>query len=296
MKNLLIIAVFILLGYENVLSQTISCDTASLKECITFLASDSLKGRKAGSPEEIIASNYIASQFKQAKIKPFKKCNYFQSFNWIEDSIEYQSRNIIAFINNKSDKYIIIGAHYDHLGMGGRASRSYGKTAVHYGADDNASGVAILIELAKFIKQSKVLNHNYIFVAYSAHEQGLFGSQYFVDNLKLNPDKIIISINLDMLGRAEHDTPTLLFTTQNPELDSIIISLSHDELLKLRKKENALGDHTAYENAGIPFLFLTTGIHNDYHKISDKLEYINFEGMCEISNYIKTLITELSIK
>jgi hypothetical protein len=290
MKILLIIVVFLFLGNTHTFSQIYTCDTALLIKNIAFLASDSLKGRKAGSAEEIIASEYIAKQFKKAGIKPFKKCNYFQSFIWKEDSVEYKSRNIIACINNKSDTYIIIGAHYDHLGMGGKASRSYGKTAVHNGADDNASGIALLMELSNFINKCKNQKHNFIFIAYSAHEPGLFGSRFFVESLNLSPKNIVLSINLDMLGRADYDTPTLLYATQDIEIDSIINSLNQNTILNLRKKEIAPGDHTAYEIEGIPILFLTTGIHDDYHKVSDKFELINFEGMCEISSFIQEFI------
>lgn len=273
-------------------AQSSTTDTSYLKMCVYSLADDSMAGRLAATEYEKKAACWIAEQFKGNKVKPYFRKNYFQSFEWAEDSAKHESVNVIAGINNKADKTIIIGAHYDHIGMGGKRSRSYGKTGVHNGADDNASGVAVMLCLSKYLKKHGNKSYNYVFIAFAAHEPGLFGSEYFCKNSGIEPGQGRLFINLDMIGRADPDDPVFYYATNDTSLQ-VIIEREAKSGITFKKKELPLGDHSAYEKDNGKVLFITTGIHDDYHKITDDSEKINFAGMSLLSDFIITLIKNL---
>jgi Zn-dependent M28 family amino/carboxypeptidase len=260
-------------------------DTSYLKFCVETLASDSMGGRKPGTIYDLKAANFIAEQFKSCKIKPFQKNIYFQNFNYTYDSSLYKTRNVIAVINNKATENIIIGAHYDHIGLGGKRSRSYGKHEIHNGADDNASGVALMLGLARQLKKQKSKKYNFIFVAFSGHEDGLFGSRYFTESNIVDFSSVKLMINLDMLGRADNITPSLFIASN----DSLTLANSLNltaSTLKIKAKELPPGDHSAFEAYHIPVLYFTTGMHDDYHKTSDDAKYINYKSMSYIEEFI----------
>jgi Zn-dependent M28 family amino/carboxypeptidase len=255
-------------------------DTNFIKSIITTLSSDSMGGRKAGSNYEIMASDFIASQFKLLKINPYLKENYFQEFIYNYDSTNYNSRNVIGYINNKSQKNIIICAHYDHIGFGGKRSRSYSKKEVDNGADDNASGVALMLQLAKDSKISALKKYNYIFIAFSGHEEGLFGSNNFVKSNIVDSSSIRLVINLDMVGRLDKNNPTLFVSSNDTTVSKILDKVADNYSdFKLKEKEMPLGDHSPFAKKNIPVLYFTTGTHDDYHKVSDDQQYINYKGI-----------------
>ncbi|HNW90871.1 MAG TPA: DUF4910 domain-containing protein [Bacteroidales bacterium] len=265
-------------------------DTSYLKYCVEALASDSMGGRKPGTKYDLKAADFIAGQFHYLKIKPLHGKNYFQEFDYTYDSSLYKTRNVIAVINNRSLENVIIGAHYDHLGFGGKRSRSYGKHEVHNGADDNASGVALMLGLAHQLKKKNSKKYNYIFVAFSGHEDGLYGSTYFVKSNIVDSNSVRLLINLDMVGRADIKNPTLFITSNDSLLQAKALDINVPPLI-IKSKELPLGDHSAFEKFHIPVLFFTTGTHEDYHKITDDAQYINFSGMKDI---LKALITFLN--
>jgi hypothetical protein len=276
-------------------------------EDVVFLANDKLEGRATGSEGEKIASEYIAKRFKQLGLAPKGSDGYFQSFSFkpkkdphsevkftetTSDSI-VTGRNVIGFIDNKMENTVIIGAHYDHLGYGDEGSLHRGEKAIHNGADDNASGVSVMLNLADKLKNTNT-NNNYLLMAFSGEEMGLLGSNYFVKNATIDTKKVNYMINMDMVGRLKNSTLAIYGTGTSPIWSQTINSLNSD--FKLIEKESGVGpsDHTSFYLNDIPVLHFFTGQHENYHKPSDDAELLNYDGMYQISEYIYAIISDLN--
>ena len=283
--------------------------TNKIKTDVAYLSSDSLEGRETGTKGEKIAAKYIAKRFDEMSLIAKGKINYFQDFNFkaiknpheeISFSEEQNNetitaRNIVGYIDNNSDKTVVIGAHYDHLGYGSESSLYRGdEKKIHNGADDNASGVALMLDLAGRLKYSKAQN-NYLFVAFSGEEMGLLGSNYFVKNPSISIDSINYMINMDMVGRLKEDYSLAVYGLGTSPIFKQTIK-SNNELFKIIENESGMGpsDHTSFYLADIPVLHFFTGQHSDYHKPSDDPDKINYEGMGLISDYIFKIITDLN--
>jgi aminopeptidase-like protein len=273
-------------------SQNFEKDSIYIYKQIVFLSSETLAGREGGSSYEKHAADNIVSQLKKHKVKPFFTKSYFQQFNFEYDSKSLTSQNIAGFINNKADSTIIIISHYDHIGKGGKLSKSYGKTQIHPGADDNASGVAMNLLLAKKIKKHGNKNYNYLFLFTGAHEIGLYGAKDFLDYLQKSEIKTKLIINIDMVGRLDENTSTLIYET-NSDLITQNLLESIPSNLVFQKKENLTGDHSIFSGLGINIFFLSTGIHSDYHRITDTPGKINYQGMIQITNFVLDLTKSL---
>jgi Zn-dependent M28 family amino/carboxypeptidase len=188
----------------------------------------------------------------------------------------------------------VIGAHYDHIGMGGKYSRSIGKHAVHPGADDNASGVAIMLNLACYLPMMKYKFYNYYLVAFGAHEVGLFGSKYFVKSNIVDTANIALMINLDMVGRFDTVSKTFICESSYPGLPDSVVRIDSITPFKIKHRDMTMGDQTPFLEKHIPVLRFTTGMHDDYHTINDKAEKINYAGMDELYHYIHRLVEFLN--
>ncbi len=203
--------------------------------------------------------------------------------------------NVIGYINNNAATTIVIGAHYDHLGLGeDKNSLHTGTTAIHNGADDNASGVAALLELARIIPLSGYKNNNYLFIAFSGEELGLYGSKYFTEHATIDLATVNYMINMDMVGRLNDSTATASvggFGT-SPTWGEVITAEDKMAMLKIKTDSSGTGpsDHTSFYRKDIPVLFFFTGTHGDYHKPSDDYEKINFGGEEKIVKYILGVI------
>jgi len=268
-----------------------------LKQIIYTLSSDSLLGRESGSKGVDKAEKYLVKYYKEIGLVPFKG-SYIQKFSFNKDSmLSDTAKNIVGIIENKADSTIIIGAHYDHIGLGGTRSRSLTSKKIHYGADDNASGVATMLMLALYLKESKQTDFNYCFIAFSAHEDGLFGSKSFMSENKLNNIKIMI--NLDMVGRLDTIYPKLKVIRNNKYgyLDMALYKSTHEKFyLLIISDDNYLSDATEFDKNNIPSISFTTGVHDDYHKVSDIAEKINYDGMDKITTYIISYLLSLKPK
>lgn len=216
--------------------------------------------------------------------------------------------NVIGYIDNKAATTVILGAHYDHLGYGedGNSMIRTGEKSIHNGADDNASGTAALIELAKKLKTSKATNNNYLFIAFSGEELGLFGSKYFTENPTLDLKSVNYMINMDMVGRLNDSTKVLTvggFGT-SPAWDKVVNNMDFFKLpyksdvaaplvIKIDSSGTGPSDHTSFYRKDIPVLFYFTGLHTDYHKPSDDADKINYTGEQLIIQHIYNVIESL---
>ena len=207
--------------------------------------------------------------------------------------------NVIGWVDNKAATTVIIGAHFDHLGYGEDGNSRYEKkeAAIHNGADDNASGTAALIELARVLKQSAAKTNNYLFIAFSGEELGLYGSKYFTDHPTLELGSVNYMINMDMVGRLNDSTravtiggygtsPTWSSLVNNQPLSRNEKSLS----IKIDSSGSGPSDHTSFYRKDIPVLFYFTGLHTDYHKPSDDADKINYKGMVQILKHVYTVV------
>jgi aminopeptidase YwaD len=205
--------------------------------------------------------------------------------------VESPTDNIIGIVEGTDsklkDEYIVIGAHYDHLGWGGGNSRYNGmKQMIHNGADDNSSGVAAMIELAHHIAQNP-LRRSVIFMGFSAEEMGLLGSNHFVEEPLLGLDNIAAMLNLDMVGRLRNNDITIFGTGSSPMFSVIIDSIAAETGIRAAKSSDAYGpsDHASFYRKDIPVMMLFTGLHDDYHMPSDDWNKINFEGVAAVAEF-----------
>jgi hypothetical protein len=207
--------------------------------------------------------------------------------------------NVAGYIDNKAANTVVIGAHFDHLGYGedGNSLERNGKQ-IHNGADDNASGVAAMIELARLLKASDIRQNNYLFIAFSGEELGLYGSKYFVQHPTLDLNNVNYMLNLDMVGRLNDANPQISvggFGT-SPSWVAAYTSSGKKGLyngpLQFKFDSSGTGpsDHTSFYLKGIPVLFYFTGIHSDYHKPTDDFNKINYVGEMNIVKHVLSLI------
>jgi hypothetical protein len=213
---------------------------------------------------------------------------------------EKTGHNILGYIDNNAQQTVVIGAHYDHLGYGIEGSLYRGeKKAIHNGADDNASGVAGLIELARILKSSDLKSNNYLFIAFSGEEMGLLGSNHLVKHFPFPVSQVNYMINMDMIGRLKPEEPVLIIngTGTSPEWNKVLASINI-EGLKTKTTESGVGpsDHTSFYLQNIPVLHFFSGTHNDYHKPDDDEYKINYPGQKNIISYILKVISGLDQK
>lgn len=191
------------------------------------------------------------------------------------------------------NEFIVVGAHYDHLGYGGPTSMKAAgtKPQIHNGADDNASGVAGMLEIARLINE-KNTKRSIIFCAFSGEEMGLLGSAHFVNNPPVPISNIVTMFNLDMVGRMKKNELTVFGTSTSPFFTSIIDSLDLIDTLAITKASDAYGpsDHASFVTKDIPVLMFFTGLHEDYHKPSDDTDKINFQGIDWTVNFITSAL------
>lgn len=303
-----IITTLLLLSFYQGYSQRVN--ESNLIKHIAVLAHDSLEGRGTGSKGEEKAANYIVSQLKQLKIVPYENNNYLLDFefknnlnphgeeNQNDDSPKRSGKNIAGFINNNANKTIVIGAHYDHLGLGHDKNSLDANPAdkIHNGADDNASGVSGVLELGRMLKEKNNQSFNYLFLFFSAEELGLIGSKKFVEQKIKEYDKIHAMINMDMIGRLNDSTKKLMVYGVGTALEFNSILDKKNNYFTLVKDSSGVGpsDHTSFYLKNIPVLHFFSGQHADYHKPSDDAEKVNYAGEEKILNYIFEVINELA--
>jgi hypothetical protein len=213
-----------------------------------------------------------------------------------------ETRNVIGFLEGNDpqlkEEIIVVGAHFDHIGMGGRGSLSPSKEPqVHNGADDNASGTSGMLELAEYFASKKSeLKRSILFIAFSGEELGLLGSKFFVDNPTIPLNKVVAMINMDMIGRLNENKLTIYGTGTSPRWKPLLNKLNSDSTFKFNFIDGGFGpsDHSSFYGKNIPVLFFFTGTHQDYHKPSDDVDKINFPGMEKVLNLVSNVVLDLT--
>ncbi|MGY8930448.1 MAG: M28 family peptidase [Flavobacteriales bacterium] len=285
-------------------SQTIN--EISVKKHLYTLANDSMQGRKAGSPGIEKAAKYIELQFSEIGLKPFNNSNFRQSFKHInrrsEKKEELDLFNIIGLLEGTSlkEEFVIISAHYDHLGQieGGKGD------LVFNGANDNATGVAAMIMLAEYFKKAKINKRSILFVAFTAEEMGLIGSNYF--GKTISAESIIAGVNIEMIGKESPFGPKTAWLTgfKRSTFGEIIqknLSSSEYRLYPDPYKDFRLffrSDNASLARLGVPaHTFSTSPMDKDldYHQLSDEVETLDVKIITEtikaISVGIKSIVS-----
>jgi hypothetical protein len=271
--------------------------TDRLRNHVYTLAADSLMGRSAGSIFAEKAAAYIDNQWKEIGLSPLEGESFLVPF-------AYRYTNLIAVIEGNDpllkDEYIVVGAHYDHLGT---KTGKNGETVIYNGADDNASGTATLIELGRILKESQpMLARSVILIAFDAEEIGLYGSNEFVDNPPFPINNVKLMLSVDMVGWYK-TSGYLQFsgygTIKNGKRLFSNTNLIPGNLnLKTQNFEKSIftaTDTYGFATKGIPTLAVTTGLKSPYHKPEDVAELIDYEGMALITEYLANLIQAISI-
>ena len=268
-------------------AQTLSPSPENISKHVYALASDNMKGRGTGSKENAKAAEYVIKQFKKYGLKPLGTDGFKQPFTAkvrrvvVPDSLR-KTENVIGFLDNGAAYTIVIGAHFDHLGLGkqGSSKDENPEGKIHNGADDNASGVAGLIELARYFSDNNIKETcNFLFIAFGAEELGLLGSRHFVNNPTLPLNKINFMLNMDMIGRYNPERGVGIggFGTSD-QWPEIFKSVKSDIKFFTDAAGSGGSDHGSFYAKQIPVLFFHTGGHDDYHKPSDDPEKVDVKS------------------
>jgi hypothetical protein len=325
---LLLFPVF-LFGQDNIkFSETIIVE--DLEKHLNILASDSLEGRESGKRGQKMAGEYIMNHFKNIGIPPYKRNTYYQKFreesdrhvckynceNCDEDFITkifkkkrvVKGENVLGYIEGKDlkDEIIILTAHYDHLGKH--------DTLLFNGADDNGSGTAAIMEIAQAFmmakKEGKGPRRSVLVMAVSGEEKGLLGSKHYTDNPVYPLEKTVANLNIDMIGRVDHyhDTSGYVYLIGSDMLSQELhniseninkkhIGLSLDYTFNAEDDPNRYyyrSDHYNFAKNNIPVIFYFNGIHDDYHKVTDTVEKIDFKKTETITRLVFLTAWELA--
>jgi hypothetical protein len=275
-----------------------------MKNDIDYLAGESLQGRGLGSAGIEQAATYIAEQFKKAGLTPLGDNDSFYQV-WSEKvgagDEHVVMKNIIGMIpGNKKEwleQSVVVCAHYDHLGLGWPDVHTGNEGKIHYGADDNASGIAVMLELARSLVYNFSPGRTVIFLATSGEESGLRGSRYYVHHMKKFPvQKIIGVINLDTVGRLNNNKLLILNHTTASEWKHIVMGVGFVTGIgyELVNQDLDASDQVSFIAAGIPAIQLFSGPHQDYHKPEDTADKIDIEGLVKVAAFTKEIMEYLS--
>ncbi len=270
---------------------------------VRYLADDALGGRLAGSDGERCAGDYLAAQFKRLGLRPGgDDGTYFQSLPLTSVLNPHAAggtgRNVIATLEGADPalkrEWVVVGAHYDHLGHGGvPGSLAPGEKAIHNGADDNASGVAAMLWVAEQVAAGPRPARSVAFIAFTGEESGLLGSAYYTANPTSGTDPVVAMINLDMVGRLG-DGPLIVYGVGTAEEWMALLEPAADRAgveVATRTEGYGPSDHTSFYLKDIPVLHFFTNTHADYHKPGDDWEKIDREGLARVARIVGDVAT-----
>jgi aminopeptidase N len=274
---------------------------------IRYLASEELEGRGLGSKGLEKAAHYIANTFKKTGLEPGgDNQSYYQT--WEAEAVVGKTtrkttlRNVIGIIPGSnhqwSDQAVVLCAHYDHLGRGWPVVRQGNEGKIHYGADDNASGVSVLLELAHTMGKSIKPDRSILFIAFTGEESGLLGSSYYIENLEKNRLKNIMAvINLDTVGRlTENEKLMVIGGSSAREWRFIFTGIGYTTGIEteLITQDLDASDQVNFIKAGIPGIQLFSGPHTDYHQPTDTVDKIDAAGLVKVAAVAREAIVYLS--
>ncbi|WP_186757646.1 M20/M25/M40 family metallo-hydrolase [Echinicola salinicaeni] len=294
------------IGYAQ--GENIKITESEIRTHLEFLTSSKNKGRYPGTRGNRRVVKYISSEFEDYGLKSFEK-KYLQKFKATLRVKEGESPkspvktwNVIGFVEGTDpilkDEYIVVGAHYDHLGHGGPSSKKPESDEIHPGADDNASGISALLEIAQKMAGNRfMLSRSVIFVAFGAEEQGLLGSKYFVEHLPVPKEKVRLMINMDMVGRLNSEKQVYMGGAGTfPGGVDLMKDLGHELGLNPVVHAGEVGgsDHVSFYRAGISAMGLHTGGHSEYHRPEDTIDLINIAGEKVIAEYVYRTVVKVA--
>lgn len=276
---------------------------------VAYLASDLLGGRASGSRFEQQTCDYITARMQLLGLEPaFANASYQQRFELNipghgtdDEAPVLEGINVAAYLDRASQSTIVIGAHHDHLGFGGSRSGSLstGKPEPHNGADDNASGVAVMLDLARrFQLDENFTDYNLLFIAFGGEELGLIGSKYFLAHIPTEMAPMAAMINFDMVGRLNAENVLAINGSgTSPSWEPLLQRVAANRVeLKLHPSGLGPSDHASFYLQNIPVLHFFTGQHEQYHKPTDDVVLVNFAGMRTISDIVFDLIVSLGVQ
>lgn len=251
-----------------VFSMAVCARAQDLEKDVKVLAAEDCEGRETGTAGEERASKHIVAQMRAAGLEPV-----LQAF----DGHGTTGRNVVAVIHGSMDEAVVVGAHYDHLGGDGKKT--------YFGADDNASGTAVVIDMARRFAK-KPGKRTIVLIAFSGEEMGILGSKYYV-NHPVVAEKPVAMINMDMVGRLRENL--IVFGADTGDKFKEYLA---DSPIKIAYNKDAIGpsDHTSFVLKGIPSVHLFTGAHADYHKPGDTADKINYEGLRQVADLVEGLV------
>jgi len=265
---------------------------------IRYLADDAREGRGVGTAGLDSAATYVARQFQIAGLRPAGTNGFLQPFKLdpTAPALAHSGigpaavENIVAMIpghGTLGNQIVVLGAHYDHLGYGGSGSLDPDSVGVvHNGADDNASGTAALLETARILnRRAAPEQRTIVFVAFTAEELGLLGSDYYVKHAIQPIDSTFAMVNFDMVGRLRENKLIAIGTGSAPELPQLLDSVNTGYGLGVSPVDDPWGrsDHSSFYAAGVPVIHFFTDNHEDYHRTTDDWNTINVQGIQRVS-------------
>jgi len=277
---------------NNITEVAIDVDSVNQIESLKTLSSDIYLGRETGTKGGDLSRNYIADKFSALKLEKLGD-SYFQSFKYNGNNDHGEAKkglayNVLGLIRGtkKSNKFIVVGAHYDHLGIHGKK--------IYNGADDNASGTAALFSIANYFKNNPPKN-SIIIAAWDGEEIGLLGSKYYVNHPIILQKDILCNINMDMIGRNRQNELYVTGTRHSKVLRDSVVSKLYSNKIKLLTGHDGddreddwtySSDHGSFHQKGIPFLYFGVEDHQDYHRASDTFEKIEQEFYIEATRIV----------
>jgi hypothetical protein len=267
-----------------------------MEKDIQILADEAMQGRGLGSAGIDAAADYIAEQLSAAGLQPAADDgSYFQSFKVKgEDGAELTVRNILAVIPGTNpdwkEESVVLSAHYDHLGMGWPDVKSGNKGKLHYGADDNASGVAVMLEMARILGKSMEPARSVVFAAFTAEEAGLLGARHYVKNMQRYPAaKVMGNLNIDTVGRLGENKLLVLGSSSAREWKFIFMGASFVTGVQTEMPTQDIdsSDQVAFIEAGVPAVQFFSGASPDYHKPTDTADKLDINGLVKVAAIVK---------
>lgn len=271
-------------------------------ETVRFLADDALEGRFSGSRGEVCAAGFIVAAFEALGLEPAGDEGFLQTLS-LGSAVNPHApagsgRNLVARLPGADPALagtaVVLGAHYDHLGRG-----QFGSTGtvgeIHNGADDNASGVAAMLEAARLIAEGPRPARTIVFVAFTGEELGLIGSSYYAKNPAVPLDRTVAMVNLDMVGRLESGSMIVNGTGTAPEWDELLTRANEGPGIPLVYEPGGFGpsDHTSFYAQEIPVLHFFTNVHGDYHAETDDWDRIDAPGLDRVARLTANVVRRL---